>query len=95
MCLTRRSHGNRNELLLNDLAGVLYAPLVRALEDRLVCRRRQDVESQNGRRGKGGVKDMPPELAEDAEGRFRNPLVTLGSVRQQDDVQTEIGFRDT
>ena len=37
----------------------------------------------------------PAELAGDAEGRFRNPLVTLGSVRQQDDVQTEIGFRGT
>ena len=86
---------------MNDSAGVLHAPLVRAraLEDRLGRRRRQDVESQGGRRGKGGVKDTPPEsgaeLAGDAEGRFRNPLVTLGSVRQQDDVQTEIGFRGT
>ena len=80
---------------MNDSAGVLHAPLVRAraLEDRLGRRRRQDVESQNGRRGKGGVKDMPPELAEDAEGRFRIPQVTLGSVRPQDDVQTEIGSR--
>ena len=47
---------------MNDSAGVLHAPLVRAqaLEDRLGRRRVQDVESQGGRRGKGGVKDTPP-----------------------------------
>ena len=60
---------------MNDSAGVLHAPLVRAqvLEDRLGRRRVQDVESQGGRRGKGGVRETQSSLFLGAffiDGRF-------------------------